>query len=205
MERPEKQLIADLKKAGFNFRDIDHLFRQKRHLPITAVNIILKWLPDVYNKHLGSGDCLVRSLIAKTDQYDPGILIDLFENSNYNESIKWTIAYVLSITNTTPIGDWLLSQLLDKEHSFARAGLLAGIVLKGNFSSSDELRSFLLKIFDKYCRYETFQKLIQKYAALEDVQIIEEKAAQIADKSTQKALQKVVDKIRARKRLSKYP
>jgi hypothetical protein len=172
----QRQLISDLNNAGFQFRDINHLFNQNDYLPIDAINIILKWLPEIYMEHIGSGECLVRSLICKSDKYDPAILIDLFENSQLNETLKSTIGYVLSISNTTDIKNWLLSQLLDKEHSFGRAGLLKGIVPKGQFKTQNELKKFLFEIFDKYSYYETFQKLVQRYSSIDDIHFIEQKA-----------------------------
>jgi hypothetical protein len=145
MGQIERKLISDLKSAGFNFRDINHLYKQNDFLPIAAIDIILKWLPNIYEEHIGSGECLVRSLICPSDQYNPKVLIELFEKSNLNETLKCTIGFVLSITNTSEIKDWLLSQLLDKEHSFGRAGLLDGIVPKGGFNTKDELKKFFLK------------------------------------------------------------
>src|SRR5687767_14301481 len=131
MDLIERQLFDELKNAGFKFRGINHLYKQQNFLPLKACNIILKWLPDIYKEHIGSGECLVRSLICPTDAYNPKVLIDLFENGDLNDTLKCTIGYVLSISNTTDIREWLLHQLLDKEHAFARAGLLNGIVPKG--------------------------------------------------------------------------
>ncbi|MDP4265239.1 MAG: hypothetical protein Q8941_22115 [Bacteroidota bacterium] len=201
----EQQLINELKSAGFKFQDIDHLYRQRDFLPLKACKIILKWLPDVYKEHIGSGECLVRSLLCPSDPFDPAILISLFENSDLNDTLKCTIGYVLSIANTKDIREWLLHQLLDKEHSFARTGLLDGIVPKGGFKTKNELKEFLFQIFDKYSCYEIFQKLVQKYSSTEDIPFIEQKAIEADSKRKSRELLKVADRIRTRKRIPKFP
>lgn len=205
MGKIERQLISDLNDAGFQFRDINHLYKQNEYLPIAAINIILKWLPEIYKEHIGSGECLVRSLICQSDKYNPAVLIDLFENSDLNETLKSTIGYVLSISNTTDIKDWLLSQLLDKEHSFGRAGLLNGIVPKGHFKTKDELKKFLFEIFDKYSNYEAFQKLVERYSSAGDINFIEQKAQEADTKTKARQLMKVAEKIRTRKRIPSFP
>ena len=205
MEKIQKQLISDLNNAGYHFRDINHLYKQDNYLPIGAINIILRWLPEIYKEHLGSGECLVRSLICQSDQYNPAVLINLFENSELNETLKNTIGHVLSFSNTTAIKDWLLSQLLDKEHSFGRAGLLGGIVPKGDFKTKDELKKFLFEIFDKYSYYETFQKLVQRYSSTDDIYFIEQKAQEANTIAKARQLMKVAEKIRTRKRTPSFP
>ncbi len=205
MGKIERQLISDLNDTGFQFRDINHLYKQNDYLPISAINIILKWLPEIYKEHIGSGECLVRSLICQSDKYNPGILIDLFENSDLNETLKSTIGYVISTSNTTDIKDWLLPQLLDKEHSFGRAGLLDGIVPKGHFKTKDELKKFLFEIFDKYSSYEAFQKLVQRYSSTDDIHFVEQKAQEADTKTQARQLMKVAEKIRTRKRTPSFP
>ena len=200
-----QQFISELNNAGFKFRDINHLYKQNDFLPVKACNIILKWLPAVYKEHIGSGECLVRSLIRPSDPYDPTILIDLFENSDLNDTLKSTIGYVLSITNSGDIGQWLIHQLLDNEHSFARAGLLDGIVPKGKFKTKEEIKDFLFQIFDKYSYYEAFQKLVQKYSLIGDIPFIEHKARQADTKRKSRELFKVAEKIKTRMRIPKFP
>jgi hypothetical protein len=205
MGKIQRQFISDLNDAGFQFRDINHLYKQNDYLPLGAINVILRWLPDIYKEHIGSGECLVRSLICKSDKYNPTVLIDLFENSDLNETLKSTIGYVLSISNTTEIKNWLLSQLKDKEHSFGRAGLLDGIVPKGNFKTKEELKKFLFEIFDKYSYYEAFQKLVQRYSLTDDIPFIEQKAQDADTKSKARQLMKIAEKIRTRKRTPSFP
>lgn len=205
MGQKERLLIAELKEKGYHFRGINHLFHQTKPLPIEASNIILKWLPDIYKEHIGAGECLVRALISAGEPFDPSVLIDLFENSDLNDTLKCTIGYVLSISNTYDIEQWLKNELLEKDHSFARAGLLKGIVPKGHFRTKKELKSFLYQIFDKYSNYETFQKLVQKYSMIDDIPFIEQKAEQAETKRKSKELFKVADKIRTRKRIPIFP
>jgi hypothetical protein len=205
MEKVEKQLFDELKRAGYKFSGINHLYKQQGFLSLEACNIILKWLPEIYKERIGSGECLVRSLICPSDTYNPEVLIDLFENSDLNETLKSTIGYVLSISNTTDIKEWLLHQLSDNEHSFARAGLLNGIVKKGDFKTKEEVKHFLFQIFDKYSHYETFQKLVQKYSVMSDIPYIERKANEADNKRKSRELMKVAEKIRIRTRIPKFP
>ena len=205
MDKVEKLLFAELSSGGFKFRGINHLYKQQKFLPLEACNIILKWLPEIYKEQIGAGDCLVRSLICPSDTFNPAILIDLFEHGDLNDTLKQSIGYVLSIANTNDIRKWLLHQLLDNEHSFARAGLLSGIVPKGGFKTKEELKHFLFQIFDKYSYYEAFQKLVQKYSSISDIPFIEQKAIEADTKRKSRELMKVADKIRKRKRIPKFP
>jgi hypothetical protein len=56
MDLIERRLFDELKSAGFKFRGINHLYKQKVFLPLKACNIILKWLPAIYKEHIGSGE-----------------------------------------------------------------------------------------------------------------------------------------------------
>jgi len=96
------------------------------------------------------------------------VLINLFENSNYNKSIKWTIAYVLAIAKTDDISFWIKEQLLNKESTFERDGLIYGLEAKAGIKDTIELMEILKKLFDKYFISDTFQKIFKKYANKEE-------------------------------------
>lgn len=201
----ESNFVRELNSKGYKYSGINHLFKQDEPLPLEVVNIILKWLPEVYKEHLGSGECLVRSLISSGEPFDPSVLIDLFENSDLNETNKCSIAFVISISKTTDVTNWLRGQLLNEAHSFGRAGLLHGIVPKGGFTEKDELREFFKAIFDKYAYYESLQKLIQKYGFRDDISFLEQKAKEIENKRTAIEVLKVAEKLRNKKREAKFP
>jgi hypothetical protein len=205
MEIIESLLIDELESKGYHFEDIDHLKEQNEPLPLEVIEIILKWLPKIYDEHLGAGDCLVRSLISAGEEFDPFILIDLFENSHHNKSIKWGIAYVLAVSKTYNITNWLKNQLFIEPPSFEGAGFIWGLVPKGGFKTKAELIEFLKAIFSKYAYYDSFLKLFQKYGSKEDIPFLEQEAALQTNKKTEKEILKVVDKIRNRKREAKFP
>jgi hypothetical protein len=123
----------------------------------------------MYKDHLGSGEHLVRALISAQEPFDPAVLIDLFENSNYNEAIKWTLAYVLSISKTYDISTWLRNELLNNESSFERDGLIYDLTTKAGIKDVEELMFVLKKLFDKYCYFEGYLKLFGRYASKDDI------------------------------------
>jgi hypothetical protein len=198
-------LLEELEAKGYCFQNVVALQDQNDPLPLEAIRTILKWLPHVYDEHLGTGDCLLRSLYSAGEQYDPSVLIDLFENSDHNETVKSCIGRVLSLTPTGNISGWLKYQLSHKPHSFGRAGLLDGIVPKGDFQSKEELKQFLIAIFDKYAYYEAFQRLFQKYGDPEDIPFLVLKSQQLENKRTAREIRKVADKISTRKRAARFP
>jgi len=159
-------MIKELTELGYTYKDINDIY--KYILPPQAVEIILKWLPEIYKDHLGSGEHLVRSLISTEQPFNPEVLINLFENSNYNKSIKCTIAYVLAIAKTDDISFWIKEQLLNKESTFQRVGLVHGLEAKAGIKDTMELMVMLKKLFDKYFFFESFQKIFKKYANKEE-------------------------------------
>ena len=200
----ETLLLDDLKQHGYNFADINHLYKQSEPLPIVACDIILDRLPEIYSEHIGSGECLVRALISAGEPFDPTVLIDLFVNSNLNDTLKCTIGYVLSISKTYDIDKWLRDQLLNQEHSFKRAGLISGIVPKGKFQTKEELKAFLVEIFDKYSYYEDFLKLFQKYGPINDVPFLEQKSFEADTKRKSREILRIAEKIKNRRRIPKF-
>ena len=169
----EKELIKELKKMGFNYRNSEDIYKVKLYPPVPE--IILKWLPLVYSQHLGTGDILVRSLISSVEPFQSKALVDLFENSDYNEVVKWSIGYVLSISKTEDISNWILDQLLNKDSSFSRSSFLYAIEKKVDFKSKEEVMKLLKNIFDKYFYFENYKKIYKKYSELEDIKFLLQK------------------------------
>ena len=73
----EKGLIKELKNNGFSYKDVDKIYAKQSLEPV-EVEIILKWLPELYKEHVGTGDSAVRSLMAAKRAFDPSLLINLF-------------------------------------------------------------------------------------------------------------------------------
>lgn len=225
-ENYKDKMFEELKTAGYTYKDVNDIYKQK--LPAKVVEIILKWLPKIYQEHIGSGEQLTRSLISAQEPFDPSVLINLFENSNYNKQLKWTMAYVLAISKTYDISGWMMNQLLDKESSFERDGLISGLTIKAGINDKKELTSVLKKLFDKYCYFEDYLKLFQKYADKEDISFLEEKIknpnikdflnyvkaadsalgenkAKNALKRFEKDILKVIEGIKKRKKENRFP
>ncbi|UYQ95589.1 hypothetical protein MKQ68_10800 [Chitinophaga horti] len=165
--KSEGQLISELSTMGFSYDGIDDIYKQKS-LPHDVVRAILRSFKNVYQEHLGSGDHLLRSLISADEPFDPTIIIDFFEENTYNMSVMWGVAYVLAMAKTYDIGEWLKNQLLKEPPTFERQGLVYGLIEKGGFKDSAELKSFLEKIFPKYpfAVIELYKKVGSKEDAL---------------------------------------
>ncbi|HVU57559.1 MAG TPA: hypothetical protein VHD83_20995 [Puia sp.] len=187
----EKGLIKELKENGFSYSNVDKIYIKQALEPV-EVEIVLKWLPELYKEHLGTGDQAVRSLMSAKRVFDPSLLIDLFENSDLNETIKAGIGLTLSYANTTDISEWMKDQLLDKELRMERYALIDGLLKKGKFSSVKEYMNFLKKIFDRYGG-EDILKLFKKYGDKDDMLFLAEKAKK-AEPKFAKAINKVIEK-----------
>jgi hypothetical protein len=194
----KEKLIDELKGIGSVYKDLDHIYVQKS-LNAQEVKLILKWLPPIYDEHLGSGHIMARSLISATEPYDPSILIDLFENSSFNRTIKWGIAYVLSESKTKDISDWIIDQLLNKEVSFERAGLISGIEKKVGFDET-QINEFYKRIFDRYPM--AILEYFKKKGTVADIDFLLDKFY-IADKNIKKEIERVIKHIQKKKKTKK--
>lgn len=129
-------LLNELKELGHNYANVNEVFTKSR-IESDEVGVILKWLPSVYNEHVGSADQLVRSLISATSPYNANVLIDLFESATLNKSLKSSIAHVLSYSPTHDISKWMIYQLSNEPYSFEKASLIAGILEKKYMSQAE--------------------------------------------------------------------
>jgi hypothetical protein len=197
MGQIEREMLKELEVAGFKYYDVNYIFK-KNELQPEEVAIILKWLPDIYKEHIGTGDISVRSLISAKEPFDPTIIIDLFNRDEFNFSIKSGFAVVLAYAPTTDISAWLRDQLLNQEHTFDRAMLVLALPNKGGFKNERELIDFLKQIFDRYPTDEWF-KVFKKYGSIDDIPFLRSKVDQV-DKKVSKELLKSISAIEGRKR-----
>jgi hypothetical protein len=196
-------MLNELALFGYNYADINEIHNQKTLEP-KAVEIILRWLPAIYEDGLGSGEHLVRSLIGAKEEFNPEVLIDLFENSDYNETIKCTIAYVLAISKTYNIADWMLNELINKGYAFERSGLLFGLTTKASITSTGNLIEVLKKLFDNYWEFEIYLKLFKKYGRKDDIPFLESKIKN-GNKKIKNEISKIIEAIQKRKNVPKFP
>jgi hypothetical protein len=200
----ESKMLDEIETLGYTRPSIDLLHKTSTPLPPDVVSVILKWLPKIYKDHIGSAEHLIRALITTEEPFNPSVIIDLFENSDYNSTLKWTMAYVISISKVTDISDYIRDQLFNKPAAFERAGFLAAIDKNANFKSRQELMDALKKIFDKESYFWEVFFLYRKYGRIEDIPFLEERRTTY-DKKKAKELDKVINGIYNRKREHSFP
>ena len=135
--------------------------------------------------------------MAAKEPFNPTTLIELFENSKFNFSIKSGIGFTLALAKTFDISNWLRDQLLNKDYSLERNALVYGLVKKGGFRNNEELKKFIKKIFDKYHNDE-IMRIFRKLGDKNDLVFLEEKSRS-ADNKLGKEINKVMEKIRAKR------
>jgi hypothetical protein len=200
----EKALVDELHGKGFNYPDINFLVNKRFELEPEAAKVILKWLPAMLEEHSGMGAALSRSLISAKEEFDPSLLINLFEKTNYNDSIKFGMSYTLSMAKTQNIAKWMKNTLISHPHPFESVGLLFGLPNKGGFINTSELIEFLKEIFDKYSFFEQYFKLFSKYGTKEDIPFLTKKFNP-ANKQLSQYLKKTIEKIEKKKNKPKFP
>jgi hypothetical protein len=192
MGKTEREMLKELEIAGFKYYDSNYIFK-KNELQPEEVAIILKWLPDIYKEHVGTGDILVRSLISAKEPFDPAIIIDLFNRHDFNFSIKSGFEVALVYAPTEDISIWLKDQLLNHEYALERQILILGLPNKGGFKNENELIAFLKQIFDKY-PIDTWFKVFKKYGSIDDIPFLQSKLEQV-DKKIGKEIFKLISAI----------
>jgi hypothetical protein len=202
MGKTEREMLKELEIAGFKYYDSNYIFK-KNELQPEEVAIILKWLPDIYKEHVGTGDILVRSLISAKEPFDPAIIIDLFNRDDFNFSIKSGFEVALVYAPTEDISIWLKDQLLNHEYALERQILILGLPNKGGFKNENELIAFLKQIFDKY-PIDTWFKVFKKYGSIDDIPFLQSKLEQV-DKKIGKEIFKLISAIETRKTKHKFP
>ena len=167
------------------------------------MDIILKWLPAIYEMHIGSGDFLIRSLISTEEPFSPDVIIRLFEESSYNSTLKWTMAYVLSIGKTTDIAAWVIDQLKNNPPTFERYGFFWALDRKVGLKTKDELFVLLQEVFAAYFGEEPL-RLYRKYGRETEIPFLEEQL-KTADTKGTREIRKVIEAIKNRKKTFVFP
>ncbi len=139
----EKQLLDEIASIGYKRPTLSTLHYAEQPLQPDVVEIILKWLSQLYEEHVGSGEFLVRALVYTRQPFSPSVLLELFENSKLNTTLKQTLAHVLSIAKLDiDLSSYIKKQLISKDASFSRVGFLSAIEKNANFKSREELMAF---------------------------------------------------------------
>lgn len=202
MGQVARDMLKELETAGFKYYDANYIFKKKELQP-EEVTIILKWLPDIYKEHIGTGDILARSLISAKEPFDPAVIINLFDSDFINSSMKSGPGAVLAYAPTFDISEWLRDQFLNHEYAFERNILLLGLPMKGGFEKVEDLTTFLKLIFEKYPMPIWF-KVFKKYGSIDDIPFLRSKMDQV-DKNVAKELLKLISAIEGKKKKPKFP
>lgn len=191
MIKAEKELIIDINLLGYNFLDLDDINRQKS-IDINVIDCILRYIPKLFQEHTGTGIIACQCLLKSNTNFDPFVLIKLFENKELNFSIKSSIGFVIADANTKDISNWLKKQLSDKNFSLEKCSLINALPRKGGFKSNTELIEFVKGIFDNYINNEDILKIFKKHGTYEDVIFLKNKLSTV-NKPLQRKVQKVID------------
>lgn len=196
----EKELIRELKEQGYKYKGIDNIFTSKKDLEPIEVNLILKFLPRLYEEELGAGVHLAYCLKGARETFDPSPLIKLFEESDLNPTVKNSIGFVIIGSKTGDISKWLKKSLLEKHVAFENTALVSGLPKRGGFKDTIELKKFLKLIFEKYPI--SVLVLYDKIGDKDDVDFLLEQI-KIADKKLSKEIEKTLKKILKREGINK--
>ena len=72
LEKPsEKAMLDEIQDLGYERPTIDSLHKSSVSLPPDVVGVILKWLPKIYDGHVGAGEHLIRALINAEQPFGP--------------------------------------------------------------------------------------------------------------------------------------
>ncbi len=200
-----EMMLDEIEQLGYVRPTIDMLHKSSTKLSSEVVEIILKWLPAVYDNRIGSGEHLIRALITTKEPFNPSVIIDLFDNSNLNDSLKWTMAYVLSIANIFDTSAYIRDQLFNKPSDFKRRGFLASLDKNALFEDRKQLLFALRKLFDKYDADEYILKLFKKYGSDNEIVFLENRLSKIYDQKKRDEIEKIIIGIKKRKKETKFP
>ncbi len=173
----ETRLLDEISLLGYERPSVNLLHHTTTILEEDVVDLILKWLPLIYKERVATGNHLAWALLNTRQSFKPDVLIDLYENSDLNETLKQTIAHILSAGKVNNISTFLREKLLNEKMSLASAGFLSAIEGNCNFKSRFELMEFVKLIFDKFFFYESIEKIYGKYGWKDDIAFLEKRTS----------------------------
>jgi len=117
IEAEAEPIIADLCAAGFGISSVGDLRRKYNPLPSEAVQILLKWLPQVRIPALQ--EAIARDLAYVAEPFDVRPLLAVFEQS-VSESLRWAIANTLVELRPLDAREWVIEALKRRDYGRAR-------------------------------------------------------------------------------------
>lgn len=115
--REAEPITAALIDAGFDVTGIDESLNKYVPLPREAVDIFLRFLPEVETNNLC--EMLVRYLGSTKVRYDGLVLARLFDTVQ-SDTLKWVIGDAISRSRPANLEDWLVKTLQSREHGQSR-------------------------------------------------------------------------------------
>ncbi len=123
--RAEKPVLAALHKIGFDIASLNDLLDEDLKLGPQVVGVLIDRLPKITEK--GILETVIRGLIGAEDAFDGERLIRLFEDTNDNEGIRWTIAFTMTRSPVTGISDWVVKTVNNPSYGIAREPLIRAL------------------------------------------------------------------------------
>jgi hypothetical protein len=143
--RIEKPLVTYLQNNGFReLNTLGELMSRKDNTDITPV--LLEWIPK-YNKNFYTLDTLVRLLAVTRKPFDGKILIDLFDDAEVPEDLKWTIGNTIACAYLLNIEHWLENKLNNANQPMENQMLVYAAI---KYFETNKARQFLKKLFTKH-------------------------------------------------------
>jgi hypothetical protein len=124
-QQAEKPVLAALRDAGLYVKSITELLDEDLELDPQIVATLIEQIPKIASRDILDG--VVRSLIGAKEPFDGECLIRLFESSNDNEGIRWTISYVMTRSRVTDISEWAIAAVTTSSYGIAREPLIRAL------------------------------------------------------------------------------
>lgn len=105
----ETPFLSDLQANGFDIQASGDLLKLKK-ADAKLTELLLMWLPKISDKH-NSQQMLVRALAIAEKPFDGKILMQLFDNDDSSDSLKWAIGNTIANANVLNIKDWLEAKI----------------------------------------------------------------------------------------------
>jgi HEAT repeat protein len=137
-------ILQDLGDIAVTPSSLDRLAHEYAPLSADIVEVLLKWLPAVTDRHVK--ESLVRALGATAKRFDGKPLIEAFE-STQSEGLRWAIANTIAEARPAGVTDWLLGVVQDQSYGDARQMLLLALARLAPRQIANDI---LLSVFDQF-------------------------------------------------------
>lgn len=141
----ERPFINDLQANGFDIQASGDLLKLKK-VDAKLAELLLIWLPKISDKH-NSQQMLVRALAIAEKPFDGKILMQLFDNDDSSDSLKWAIGNTIASASVLNIEGWLEMKLNASQQGKQNEMLIYAAVKYFDYVKAEII---LKKLFDIY-------------------------------------------------------